>query len=166
MEKLNRKDLWVLEEYADARATFQPRVLAHRLERELSLGPDLTLCFHDRLTIQYDLQETLYQLRVFERDRVQHELAVRNRLIPDGDNWKATWTATSAAWRHEHGDAEHRIWVQVEGEPRRFAESDHAGTVDLLCFPLTGSMRRALMAGAYLSAGVEHPRYTHQVEVP
>lgn len=172
MDKLNRKDLWALEEYADARATFQPRVLAHRLERQLSLGPCLKLLFHDRLTIQYEIQEALYHARLFEREDVQRELASRNRLIPDGDNWKVTCLAdiddpqARERWRLDVAGVEWPIWLQVEGEPRLSAVTEGVPSDGLLCFELTRAMRLALMAGAYLSAGIEHPRYCHQLEVP
>jgi hypothetical protein len=172
MQKLNRKDLWVLEDYADARATFQPRVLAHRLERELRLGPCLKLIFHDRLTIQYEIQEALFHARLFEREGVQRELAARNRLIPDGDNWKATLLAdiddpsAEARGCRELEGIERQTWVQVEGEPRVMAASDGVLTGSRLCFALSRTMRLALMAGAYLNVGVEHPRYRYQLEVP
>lgn len=180
MDKLNRKDLWVLEEYAEARATFQPRVLAHRLERELLLGPVLRLLFHDRLTTQYELQEALYHDRVFEREIVQRALAVHNQRIPDGHNWKATCRvdldgATAVQdWHHRHPGVERQIWVQVEGAepvyadrvpmPAELSLPGHSAAV--LSFSLTAEMRAALMAGAELGAGVSHPLYACQLDVP
>ena len=59
MEKITRSDLMSLEEYHKARPAFRERVLAHKRDRQVAVGPNATLYFEDRLTIQYQIQEML-----------------------------------------------------------------------------------------------------------
>ena len=66
-------------------------MLAHKRHRQLPIGPNATLYFEDRLTMQYQVQEMLRIERIFETEAIQEELEAYNPLIPDGSNWKATF---------------------------------------------------------------------------
>jgi Protein of unknown function (DUF3501) len=90
MNKLAPADLMSLEQYARERPAFRARVLAHKGERQLAVGPNATWCFEDRLTVQYQVQEMLRTERIFEPEGIAEELGAYNPLIPDGSNWKAT----------------------------------------------------------------------------
>ncbi len=90
MEKLTASQLFSLEQYARRRNDFRAQVLAHKSQRRLAVGPNMTWCFEDRLTIQYQVQEMLRAEKVFEPAGIQEELDAYNPLIPDGGNWKAT----------------------------------------------------------------------------
>src|SRR5215475_6857607 len=90
MDKLTRDDLYTLEAYARERPGFRERVLAHKRPRTVAVGPNVTLLFEDRLTIQYQVQEMLRVERIFEPAGIAEELAAYNPLIPDGRNLKAT----------------------------------------------------------------------------
>src|SRR3974377_2228163 len=83
-------DLMSLEQYARERTAFRARVLQHKSERQLAVGPNATWCFEDRLTVQYQVQEMLRAERIFEPEGIAEELAAYNPLIPDGQNWKVT----------------------------------------------------------------------------
>ena len=87
---LTRKDLMSLEQYSDARKEFRSKVIEHKRNRSLALGPNATWAFEDQLTMQYQVQEMLRVERIFEADAIQEELDAYNPLIPDGRNWKAT----------------------------------------------------------------------------
>src|SRR6478752_9525951 len=91
MAKLSRADLMSLEQYSVARKEFRSRVLEHKRNRVLAVGPNTSWCFEDRQTIQYQVQEMLRVERIFEADGIQAELDAYNPLIPDGSNWKATF---------------------------------------------------------------------------
>jgi hypothetical protein len=54
--KLTADTLYSLEQYARARPEFRARVIAHKKNRQVALGPNATLYFEDRLTIQYQVQ--------------------------------------------------------------------------------------------------------------
>ena len=75
MDKLTRADLFSLERYHEFRAEFRARVLAHKRLRQVPLGPNATLYFEDRLTIQYQVQEMLRVERIFEAEAIEEELA-------------------------------------------------------------------------------------------
>ncbi|HHH38762.1 MAG TPA: DUF3501 family protein, partial [Sedimenticola sp.] len=119
MTPLSREELYSLEEYSDIRPRFRARVMEHKRNRQVPLGPNATLYFEDRLTMQYQIQEMLRIERIFEAEGIRDELDAYNPLIPDGSNWKATFMI-------EYPDAaerkralarligiERRVWVQV-----------------------------------------------------
>jgi hypothetical protein len=179
MTHLSHKDLYSLEEYARIRPEFRTRVMDHKKNRRLPIGPNAALYFEDELTMKYQIQEMLRIERIFEPDGIQDELDVYNPLIPDGMNWKATFMM-------EYHDAEERkqalaslvgveeaIWVQVEGfekvrpianEDLQRSTEEKTASVHFLRFELSQAMIDALKSGASLSAGIDHPAYTHTVD--
>jgi hypothetical protein len=180
MKKLAAEDLFTLERYARERSAFRARVIAHKANRQLAVGPHLRWCFEDRLTIQYQLQEMLRTERIFEPEAIAQELESYIPLIPDGSNWKVTLLI-------EYPDPEERrvaltrlkgvedgCWIQVSGHERVFALADEdlereneekTSAVHFLRFELDVAMVRGLRAGAQLQVGVEHPVYQHQLQV-
>lgn len=88
--KLTRQDLLSLEQYSEQRNAFRARAVAHKRARTVALGPNMTLLFEDRLTVQYQIQEMLRAERIFEAAAIQEELDAYNPLIPERDNLKAT----------------------------------------------------------------------------
>jgi hypothetical protein len=179
VQKLKRQDLFTLEDYSRQRNEFRVRVMEHKEHRRLHLGPHLTLCFEDRLTIQYQVQEMLRTERIFEDEGVEEELAAYNPLIPDGTNWKATLMleyadpAERARALARLVGIEHRVWMQVDelepvtaiaDEDLERATQDKTSAVHFLRFELTPAMIAALKDGASLAAGVDHPEYTVRSE--
>jgi hypothetical protein len=126
MDKLDRSQLWSLEQYAEERDTFRAAVMAHKEARRVALGGHATLYFEDFLTMKYQVQEMLRAEKIFTAAEINEEIDAYNPLIPDGRNWKATFMI-------EYPDAEerqvalarltgveHTIWVRVgEGEGGR-----------------------------------------------
>ncbi|HET7586848.1 MAG TPA: DUF3501 family protein [Gammaproteobacteria bacterium] len=178
MEKLTRDDLLSLEQYADKRMEFRQRALAHKRDRNLAIGPNVTLLFEDRLTIQYQIQEMLRVERIFESAGIQDELDAYNPLIPDGRNWKATMLIEFPDVNERRQalarliDIEDKVWVQVNGCERIVAVADEdlergtpekTAAVHFLRFDLDDASIRALKDGASVSAGVDHPEYQHSV---
>ena len=53
MQALKRDDLMPLERYHSERINFRRDVIAHKKARQLALGPNATLYFESRLSIQY-----------------------------------------------------------------------------------------------------------------
>ncbi len=130
MDKLAASDLMPLEQYARERPAFRTRVMRHKGERQLAVGPNATWCFEDRLTVQYQVQEMLRTERIFEAPAIADELGAYNPLIPDGSNWKVTLLiefvqpAERARALARLKGIEDRCWVQVAGHPRVFAIAD------------------------------------------
>jgi len=176
--KLERKDLMSLEEYAQKRGEIRQQIIAHKRERTLHIGPNLTLLFEDRETMRYQVQEMLRAERIFEAAGIQDELDAYNPLIPDGSNWKATLLIEFGEVE-ERREAlakligiEDRVWLQVRGQPQVFPIADEdleretaekTSSVHFLRFELTSDMVKALKAGAALDAGADHPQYRHSV---
>jgi hypothetical protein len=182
MDKLAAKDLMPLEQYARERPAFRARVMQHKSERQLAVGPNATWCFEDRLTVQYQVQEMLRTERIFEAPGIADELGAYNPLIPDGSNWKVTLLiefvqpAERARALARLKGIEDRCWVEVAGHPRVFAIADEdlereneekTSAVHFLRFELNPGMIASLRLGAALAAGVDHEHYRHVVhEVP
>ncbi|MGB8143977.1 MAG: DUF3501 family protein, partial [Chromatiaceae bacterium] len=74
MSHLTPADLYSLEHYAKVRNEFRARVMAHKRDRKVPIGPNATLYFEDRLTMQYQIQEMLRIERIFEEDGIRDEL--------------------------------------------------------------------------------------------
>lgn len=179
MEKLTASQLLSLEQYARQRNEFRTQVLEHKSRRRLTIGPNMTWCFEDRLTIQYQIQEMLRAEKVFEPEGIDEELAAYNPLIPDGSNWKATLLlefpdeAVRRAQLMQLRGVESRCWVQVAGCEKVFAIADEdlprendekTSAVHFLRFELTAPMASALKNHAALGAGCDHEHYRHAVQ--
>jgi len=178
MQKLTREDLMGLEQYAEERATFRDRVMAHKKNRRLDLGTNAALYFEDRLTMQYQVQEMLRIERIFEADGINEELEAYNPLIPDGSNWKATFMIEfpEAVERQEMLEQlvgiENRVYVQVVDFDRVYAISDEdleradehkTSAVHFMRFEFPPEQSAALRSGASLIAGIDHENYSVEI---
>ena len=175
---LTRADLMSLEQYSTARKEFRSRVLEHKRTRIVTIGPNASWCFEDRLTIQYQVQEMLRVERIFEADGIQDELDAYNPLIPDGTNWKATFlieypdVAERKAALAKLKGIEDRCWVQVDDLERIYAIADEdlerenekkTSAVHFLRFELSAAMVAAARSGAAISVGIDHDNYRHEI---
>jgi hypothetical protein len=178
MQKLVEADLLSLERYSRERPEFRARVIAHKKNRQVSVGQNTMWLFEDRLTVQYQVQEMLRTERIFEAEGIAEELAAYNPLIPDGRNWKVTFLI-------EYPDAEirrvqlerlkgieDRCWVQAAGCARLYAIADEdlerendvkTSAVHFLRFELDEASVAALKRGAALAMGIDHPNYRHEL---
>ena len=95
MPRIERPSLLSLEAYAKERAEFRAKVIAHKKNRTVHVGPNVTLLFEDELTIRYQIQEMLRVERIFEEAEIHAELDTYNPLVPDGANWKVTMPTAS-----------------------------------------------------------------------
>ena len=179
MNKLTPADLLSLEAYHKERARMRTEVLAHKRNRQVGIGPSVTLYFEDRVTMRYQVQEMLRVERIFETEAIAEELASYNPLIPDGTNLKATMmleypdVAERRVALAKLGGIEHAVYVEVGTLGRVFAyadedlprtEADKTAAVHFVRFELDTNMCAALKAGAALKLGVDHAQYRHGVE--
>ncbi len=179
MNKLTVDELFSLERYARERPAFRTRVLAHKRDRQLAVGPHVTWLFEDRLTIQYQVQEMLRAERIFEPEGIEEELESYNPLIPDGSNWKVTLLIEYPDESQRRLELtklkgiEARCWVQVTGQERVFAIADEdlerendekTSAVHFLRFELTPPMIAALRGGAELGVGIDHEHYRQAIQ--
>lgn len=181
MNRLKREDLYSLEKYSEKRAAFRTQVLEHKKNRRVDIGPNMTLYFEDRLTIQYQVQEMLRIEKIFEAAGIEEELEAYNPLIPDGNNLKCTAMLefSNVEERRERlaqlVGIEHLVWLQVDDGDKVFAISnedlersteDKTSAVHFMRFELSAEMIASLKAGASLSFGSEHAGYLYTTEVP
>ena len=178
MKKLTREDLLSLEKYSEVRNDFRSKVIKHKKNRRLEIGPNATLYFEDNLIMHYQIQEMLRAERIFEANAINDELAVYNELIPDGNNWKATFMIEYA----DEGDRrlalskmfgiEDKVWLKIDGFNEIYPFSDEdlerenenkTSAVHFLRFQLNHEMVGALKLGSQLSAGISHGDYQHTV---
>jgi hypothetical protein len=179
MSKLTRDDLFSLEKYAEVRPEFRARVMAHKKNRQLPVGPNATLYFEDALTMHYQVQEMLRAERIFEADGIQEELDAYNPLIPDGSNWKATFMIEFPEEEERKVQLERligierQVWAQVADFARVTPIADEdlereteekTSSVHFMRFELTPEMAEAVKNGAAISIGIDHPAYTYAAE--
>jgi hypothetical protein len=179
MSQLAAQDLYSLQDYTRLRPGFRAQVMEHKEARKVPIGPNATLYFEDRLTMQYQVQEMLRIERIADPEGIAAELAVYNALVPDGSNWKATFMVEfpDVDERHkalaELKGIERRVWVRVAGFEPVYAIADEdleredetkTSAVHFMRFELTPEMRRAVKAGAAVAAGIDHEHYRHSVE--
>ncbi|MEJ2514595.1 MAG: DUF3501 family protein [Gammaproteobacteria bacterium] len=180
MSHLTTDDLMSLEQYARVRPDFRQKVLDHKKDRKVHLGPNATLYFESRLTMQYQIQEMLRVERIFEPEGIADELGAYNPLIPDGTNWKATFMLEFpevAERKRELAQlvgVEDKVWVQVEGHDKAYAIADEdlereteekTSSVHFMRFELDSGMIDALKSGAQLTIGCDHPRLSEEITV-
>ena len=180
MNPLTRADLFSLEQYAEKRPSFRAQVIEHKKHRRVDIGPNLSLYFEDRLTIQYQVQEMLRIERIFEADAIQEELDAYNPLIPDGANLKCTamleFVDVDERRRRlaELTGVENHVWLQVDDLEKVYAianedldrsTDEKTSAVHFMRFELTPKMIAALAEGGTISFGVEHDLYRYQVRL-
>jgi uncharacterized protein YggL (DUF469 family) len=179
MTQISPDTLMPLEVYAKARPEFRAKVIAHKQNRKMQLGENITLIFEDELTIRYQVQEMLRVERIFEEEGILDELGAYNPLVPDGSNWKATMMIEYPDENERRSrlaeliGVEDKVWVQVAGCDRIYAIADEdleretaqkTSSVHFLRFELAATMVAALRSGAALAMGVDHPNYAATVE--
>jgi hypothetical protein len=175
-QKLTRDDLWGLEDYAVRRSDFRAQVMAHKKNRQVHVGPNVTLYFEDRMIMQYQVQEMLRAERIFEADGIQEELDAYNPLIPDGTNWKATFMIEFPDEKERKQalesmvGIEDKVWVQVQGFEKVWAiadedlereTADKTSSVHFLRFELEPEMIQAAKGGADIGLGIDHDAYRY-----
>jgi hypothetical protein len=170
-------DLYSLEEYHRTRSAFRERVLAHKAHRRIEIGPNATLYFEDRLTMQYQVQEMLRIERIFETEAIAEELAAYNPLIPTGSNLKATFMLEFPDVEERRarlkllGGIEDCLFAQVGDGPRIGCAADEdldrttdekTSAVHFVRFEFDAASIAALKSGAPLKFLIDHPEYRHE----
>lgn len=177
-KKLTRDDLFSLEKYSEIRNEFRNKVMAHKKNRLLAVGPHVTLHFEDRLIMHYQVQEMLRAEKIFDAAGIEEELNAYNPLIPDGTNFKATMMI-------EYDDPAERqqalkklvgidakTYVQIGKRSKVYAIADEdlereteekTSSVHFLRFELTSKMIADAKAGAVIIAGIDHKSYCYEV---
>ena len=174
MEKLNKSDLFSLEEYSINRDSFRKKVLEEKQHRKVYIGEHVVLLFENKNTIQYQIQEMLRIEKIFDAEGIQEELDAYNPLIPDGSNLKAVMLI-------EYPDVEERkeklkilkgiekkIWIKVGSHNKVFAIADEdleredetkTSAVHYLRYEFSASMINDWKNDSSIVMGIDHENY-------
>jgi Protein of unknown function (DUF3501) len=179
MMAISRESLLTLEAYARSRNEFRAKVLAHKKNRTVRLGQNVTLIFEDELTIRYQIQEMLRIEKTFEESGIQDELDAYTPLIPDGTNLKVTMMieyedplVRKEALGKLKG-VEDRVYVQVDGQPKVYAIADEdlereneekTSSVHFLRFEFDPAAIAAWKSGSAVAMGIDHPNYAVRLD--
>lgn len=174
MKKLNRSDLFSLEEYAINRSNFRARVLEEKKSRKVSIGDNVVLLFENRNTIQYQIQEMLRIEKIFDPEGIKEELDAYNPLIPDGSNLKAVMLIEypNVEERKEKlkilKGIERKIWIKVGSHNKVFAIADEdleredetkTSAVHYLRYEFNATMIKDWKEGSGVIMGIDHENY-------
>ena len=180
MNKLKREDLMSLEQYAERRGDYRQQIMAHKKNRRVPIGPNATLYFEDRMTMQYQVQEMLRIEKIFESQGIEEELESYNPLIPDGSNLKATFMIEyndEEVRRHQLSQLigiERQVWIQVGDHEKIYPianedldreTEDKTSAVHFLRFEFTQKMIESAKSGADIQMGIAHENYQHETGV-
>jgi hypothetical protein len=181
MKPIHPTELYSLEQYHAVRPEFRERVLRHKKHRQVALGPNATLYFEDRLTIQYQVQEMLRIERIFEPEAIAEELESYNPLIPSGRNLKATFmiefpeVEERRAALHRLRGIESSLVARVGDLPSVDAIADEdlertddekTSAVHFVRFEFSDDMIASLRSGSALTFGSELASYAYETTVP
>jgi hypothetical protein len=179
MPKLTREKLLTLEAYHKARPEMRAKAIETRRIRSVFLGEHLNIIFENEFLMQYQIQEILRVEKTFTDEGIEDELEAYNPLIPDGSNFKATMKleypneADRKLALSKLVNIEHKMFIQVEGQPRVYAIADEdlerstehkTSAVHFLRYELTPDMKKSLQAGAQMMVGCDHLEYPMHVE--
>jgi len=174
MNKLNRSDLFSLEEYSIERESFRNRVLEEKKSRKVYIGENVVLLFENKNTIQYQIQEMLRIEKIFDSEGINEELDAYNPLIPDGANLKAVMLIEypNVEERKEKlkilKGIERKIWIKVGSHNKVFAIADEdlereddtkTSAVHYLRYEFGAAMINDWKNGANVIMGIDHPEY-------
>ncbi|TQV70872.1 DUF3501 family protein [Aliikangiella marina] len=172
MQTLSKTDLMPLEQYAAARGDFRSKFMRYKKQRQFQLDDNIRFYFEDRITVQYQIQEMLRVEKIFEAEAIQEELDAYTPLISGENNIKATLML-------EYPDVDERriklaertgiedtIWLQVSdfvkvmaiaNEDLDRSTDEKTSSVHFLRFELSDEMVDAVLAGANITLGIDHP---------
>ena len=174
MEKLNKSDLFSLEEYSINRDSFRKKVLEEKQHRKVYIGEHVVLLFENKNTIQYQIQEMLRIEKIFDAEGIQEELDAYNPLIPDGSNLKAVMLIEypNVEERKEKlkilKGIEKKIWIKVGSHNKVFAIADEdleredetkTSAVHYLRYEFSPSMINDWKNDSSIVMGIDHENY-------
>ena len=174
MEKLNKSDLFSLEEYSINRDSFRKKVLEEKQHRKVYIGEHVVLLFENKNTIQYQIQEMLRIEKIFDAEGIQEELDAYNPLIPDGSNLKAVMLIEypNVEERKEKlkilKGIERKIWIKVGSHNKVFAIADEdleredetkTSAVHYLRYEFSPTMINDWKNDSSIVMGIDHENY-------
>lgn len=90
MKPLTQQDLLPYAEYELGRQAYRQHIIELKKRRRISIGDLTTLIFENQETVLFQIQEMIRTERIFDPQKVQEELDVYNKLLPNPGELSAT----------------------------------------------------------------------------
>ena len=178
MRKLTRADIRGPKQYAAIRDDLRKRVIELKRVRRVSVGPQVTVVFENRATMIFQIEEMCRAEQISEPDKIQDEIDIYNRILPDEGQLGATLLieitdeAQIATTLERLVGLQDHVWLVVGGErmkaefdPDQFA-ADKLAAVQYLKFTLSASAQKALATpGTAVALAIDHPNYRHEARL-
>ena len=147
--------------------------------RRVSVGPQVTLVFENRATMIFQVEEMCRAEALSEPEKIQGEIDVYNRILPDDGQLGATLLieitdeAEIATTLERLVGLQEHVWLIVGGErikgefdPEQFA-SDKLAAVQYLKFTLHRRRRRRRWRrrARRWRWPIDHPSYRHEARL-
>ena len=180
MKRLTLEDILDVDAYALARETYRARVIAHKNQRRMSVGPQVSLVFEDRETLRYQIQEMTRIENTRDPEKVQIELDVYNELIPEAGQLSATLFIEIPDLDKIQSELDRLVGIDehvalivagFEAQPvfarfdERQMEADRISAVHYIRFTLPADQLEAWQAGAGARLRLDHAHYAHESEL-
>jgi hypothetical protein len=158
-------------EYEGVRADERHRISELKRSRRVRLGDSLALVFENRDTIRSTLEEALRTERIDAPERVAAERAAFDAVVPgpgdlaallflEVDDPADLGAAAAAMEGIERNVFLEVTGARVRGVPEAVAPPGETAPAHYLRFALEPAQRSAILAGAAIGIGTEHPNLT------
>ncbi len=165
MERLPPSEVRTGPAYEAERLAVRAELASSGEQRRVALGADLVLVFESRETVRLALEESLRAERTTDHERIASEAAAFSELTGEAHDLAATLyvdvadPVTLAERLGELSGVEDAVYLEVAG--RRVAGRTDPGDAGSgafhLLFALDDQQSAALLGGAAVAAGVDHP---------
>jgi Protein of unknown function (DUF3501) len=174
--QLDRDDVRVGAAYELARGEERRRVAELKRFRRIHLGETLALVFENRDTIRSTLEEALRTERIDDPDRVAGEIAAFNAVVPEPGQLAAVLflevadPADLAAAAAQLQGVEGTVFIEVAGTrvrgvPEAVSPPGESVPAHYLRFSLEPEQRAAILGGAAITTGTDHPNVGVSVQL-
>lgn len=163
--------------YAGIRDDFRKRIIELKAARRVIVGDRVELVFDNRLTLQFQIEETCRLEHLVRDDQIEPEIAQSNELMPTETSLAATLFVplppevdARIALRELVGLDEHVVLhvgphaIRAAFEPGRSTD-EKISAVQYARFPLAPDAKAALIVPATpIAVEIDHPSYRHRVQ--
>lgn len=178
MDPVTLDDLTLdLAAWQDEMERRRPDMITYRRDRRVELGDLMTLDFEDRETVRWQVNRMLGVENITDPEKVRHELATYNVLVPGYQELCATLLIgiddmdELYRWKPLLVGINDALVLEIDGQRARLIPDDE-GTrdeeppmVQYLKWVLDDVQVAGLQAGAPTRIGVDHPNYQVMVDV-
>ena len=90
MKTLNKESLMDIIEYEKVRHDYRKEVIDYKVNRRVTLGPNITMVFENEKTLSFQIQEIMRAERLVHDEQIQEEIEVYNSIMPPEGGLSAT----------------------------------------------------------------------------